>query len=166
MKKTENQFRERLVRDLEKRGVKVFSLGQGTMDLWFDDSGLFGEVKRVGWGVFRARGFEDWFCISRLNKLQTRMIRETGKVLVIGFDKNGDRYWLWTPRGLARLNQSRTRFPTLVWCRGVDHRPPFDHPLSYRKLLEKLTSLTSPRDRGKTRKRRRQVQSVGSKKAS
>jgi len=137
-KRSESRFKDRLIRDLRKKGINVVNLHRGTFDLIIEGNRPYiVELKRM-----RDKPIGVW---EEGNKGFTFTEEQTEEIsnmkfppIVIAFEKNKN--YLLTPEWVQEEVSGRLEHGTAIlsikYC-------DFPKPLTYEKLIEEITRLTT-----------------------
>ncbi len=129
----EEKFRNRLIRDLDSRGVNVVNLKGGTFDIIIEGNRpIIGEIKRITKGGHR--GFEEDEKGFSFTEEQSKEIPKMKfPPFVVAFYEN-EIYFLdpnWVKREVTDLME----YKTAIMYFSVR---PFPTPITYSELIEKI----------------------------
>lgn len=134
----ENEFRDKLIRDLERREINVVNLHGGTFDLIIEGNRpCVVELKRMQdkpIGVYDEgnKGF-------KFTKEQTEEIYKMEfPPIVIAFER--DKYYLLKPKWVQDEVIDRLEFGTAILSLKFCE---FPEPLTYERLTEEIVKLTT-----------------------
>jgi len=127
----ENDFRDKIIKDLRKQGIPIISLGSGTFDAYIESIG-FVEMKRLGWNPkYHMPAIE--FTPPQTQAL--KVLKTKPFVLVFGNDEK-ERYYLLKPEDVKLKLSTRMKYETMWVTEDKILEIPVKSLDSYKEFIE------------------------------